>query len=140
MERMIGKTPTEITQTDDTITFAFSGGEIARFHHYQWCCENVYVDDVNGDWSDLIGVPLLVAEERDGEYATDEYSESVTWTFYAFRSINGSVDVRWCGTSNGYYSESVDFDFEDAAPVASEAEDDGYVTVFPPLKQSEGGE
>jgi hypothetical protein len=68
----------------------------------------VRIDYVIRDWTDLIGSELLVAEERTGDYDDGGEYESVTWTFYTFRSINGSVDVRWCGTSNGYYSESVD--------------------------------
>lgn len=114
MLRMIGKTPTAIVQTEDEITFTFDTGETAKFYHEQDCCESVYVDDVNGDWNDLIGVPLLVSEERVGEYEGGGYHESVTWTFYTFRSIKGSVDVRWCGSSNGYYSESVDMHWEAA--------------------------
>ena len=110
---MIGKTPTAIVQTSGEITFTFATGETARFYHEQDCCESVYVDDVNGDWNDLIGTPLLVAEERTSRENNDDF-ESVTWTFYTFRSIKGSVDVRWCGSSNGYYSEGVDMHWEDA--------------------------
>jgi len=104
-----GKVPVEIKQELDELIFIFSDGTAAKLYHEQDCCESVTIDDVNGDWNDLLNVPLLVAEERSGEYAAPEYADSYTWTFYTFRSINGSVDMRWLGESNGYYSEGVDF-------------------------------
>lgn len=108
IEDIVGKTPTSIEESDDEIIMLFDDGTACKFYHEQDCCENVSVEDVNGDWEDLIGTPLLAAEERKGE--TDETGfSSFTWTFYTFRSIEGSVDVRWYGESNGYYSEGVDF-------------------------------
>jgi hypothetical protein len=115
MEQLIGLIPVEIKQEYDEITFKFSNGAIARWYHQQDCCEIVTIEDVNGDWDDLLGHPLLVAEEREGSdpEGFEPSDDSRTWTFYTFRSIKGSVDVRWLGESNGYYSESVDFSFQE---------------------------
>ena len=120
MDDIIGKTPIHSEKTDEQITFWFSDGMVARWHHNQDCCESVYVEDVTGDWADLMNTPLLVAEERSEEKSGDDCFESNTWTFYTFRSVKGSVDVRWHGQSNGYYSESVDFQML-PAPVATGA-------------------
>ena len=113
VNKIITKVDVKHTYDDraDEIHFYFSDNSRCAFYHDQDCCESVTVDDVNGDWSDLIGSPLLVAEERsehgDAEYGTE------TWTFYTFRTVKGSVDVKWYGESNGYYSESVDFVYEE---------------------------
>jgi len=44
------------------IVFTFLFGEKVRMYHYQDCCERVYLEDVCGDWADLIGYPLLKTE------------------------------------------------------------------------------
>lgn len=93
---------------DDEIVMVTSDGLEVTFYHAQDCCESVTIEDVNGDWQDLIGTPLLVAEVRTDQPDTlNSNYDSVTYTFYTFRTIKGSVDVRWCGASNGYYSEAV---------------------------------
>ena len=109
---LVGRVVTEVSQNEDTISMFFNDGYVAIFYHEQDCCESVWVEDVNGDWSDLYNTPLLVAEERSEAMTEGNnsggYFESGTYTFYTFRTVKGSVDVRWCGESNGYYSESVD--------------------------------
>lgn len=106
---LIGKTITQINcdYYENEIIFTCDSGEKYKMTHYQDCCESVVIDDVNGDWGDLIGVPILKAEEVDNyEPITEEDIiktkdrndwGSCTWTFYKFATING------------YYSERVDF-------------------------------
>lgn len=91
----------------DHIAFVFSDGTVAKMYHSQNCCEGVDIEDINGDFEDLIGVPLQMFEERTSPDKSGQH-ESATWTFYTLRTIRGSVDIRWLGVSNGYYSERVD--------------------------------
>ena len=85
-----------------------------RFHmfHYQDCCESVRVEDVVGDVEDIVGSTILRAEERSNGVQNIEggYGDIEQWTFYTISTIKGTVDLRWYGTSNGYYGTSVEFD------------------------------
>jgi hypothetical protein len=99
---------------DEELVFKSLSGDTFKFYHSQDCCESVAIEDITGDLIDLVGYPFLQAEEISSEPPDPgkyfEYiSESYTWTFYKFSTIKGSVTVRWLGTSNGYYSESVQF-------------------------------
>ncbi len=122
MADLVGKTFTKVTggPDDDEMRFECTEG-VFVFHHEQDCCESVSINDVTGDLSDLVGTPLLKAEECEScplpeGYVPDEYG-SETWTFYKFATIKGYVDVRWLGSSNGYYSEHVNLKFEPATNV-----------------------
>ena len=110
--QMIGKTFLKVTNIDNKILeFLAENGDRYIFHHDQDCCEHVSIEDIVGDLSDLEGSPILEAEEQFSKSngKVDIYGESHTWTFYKFGTIKGHVNVRWYGSSNGYYSESVDF-------------------------------
>ena len=111
IEDMRGKVFTRVTGGvgDGELVFE-NATERFGFFHQQDCCEHVSIEDVCGDLQDLVGEPLLLAEEVSGETPVDlneEDHESVTWTFYKFATRKGYVDVRWLGESNGYYSEGV---------------------------------
>lgn len=110
----------EIIDEDRELIFTLDSGEKYRLWHRQECCENVYIENICGDLNDLIGTPILMAEasSNSDEMPTDIEQEQqlhcagddgFTWTFYRIGTAKGTVVIRWYGTSNGYYSEGVDF-------------------------------
>lgn len=92
----------------ERMTFNGEDGVSFSFYHRQDCCESVRVEDVVGDVEDLVGSPIVEASVSSS--SGPEGYESSTWTFYRFSTVKGTVTVRWLGTSNGYYSERVDFE------------------------------
>lgn len=111
---LVGKVLTKITNNTDELIFDCADGSQYKLYHSQDCCESVGIEDIEGELSDLIGNPILQAEKvSDADFETNfkfEYQpESHTWTFYKLATGKGYVTVRWLGTSNGYYSESVEF-------------------------------
>ncbi len=113
LKDLLGKTMTSVENKGDELVFTTTEGKSFKLYHSQDCCENVSIESVVGDLADLVGEPLLMAEESSGETPADykfEYEPgSYTWTFYKFATRKGYVDVRWLGESNGYYAEGVDF-------------------------------
>ena len=105
-----GKTLVKVEELDDEIVFTCSDGDTYFMRHIQDCCESVYVEDVCGDWEDILNTPILSAyAESNCGAPLNDYDESNTWTFYSIYTIKGSITIRWYGTSNGYYSEDVSF-------------------------------
>lgn len=114
INELLGKTIINITGANngsDEIIFKCSDGSTYKMYHEQDCCEHVEIIDVCGNITNLLNTPITLALEKacDGSNDNDDYYESKTWTFYTLATINGFVDIRWLGESNGYYSESVDF-------------------------------
>lgn len=119
---LLGKTLTKVevknekdpdAYHDDEIVFHTDDGKIYRMYHDQDCCESVSIESIVGDIADLIGNPITLAEEvtnQDLPAKEGDYDDSHTWTFYKLATIKGYVDIRWYGTSNGYYSEEVSFE------------------------------
>lgn len=90
--------------TNDEIHFVTKEGETYIWGHSQECCESVTIEDICGDLKNLLNAPLLRAQEVGNENKNDDW-DSNTWTFYKLATVNGWVDIRWYGISNGYYSE-----------------------------------
>lgn len=110
-----GLTFTDVRKEDsrdgnDAVVFTSKCGRKFVLTHSQNCCENVYIESIVGDLSDLENTELLQAEERtneDPEQNRDGFDESQMWTFYSFATIKGYVDIRFHGSSNGYYGVGV---------------------------------
>lgn len=118
-EILKGKVLTKIVGgvSDDEMIFYCTDNKRYKLYHYQDCCESVDIEDIDGDLDDLIGSPILLAEkvindkeDPEGIKTLEYRDDSFTWTFYKLATLKGSVTIRWFGTSNGYYSEEVDFD------------------------------
>jgi hypothetical protein len=115
VSKLLGLTLKSVrNDANERIEFETDTGRKFSMWHDQDCCESVTIEDIVGDLNDLVGAPILLAEqvtsEKPPEGYTPEYEpESQTWTFYKFATIKGSVTIRWYGTSNGYYSERVRF-------------------------------
>jgi len=118
-KELLGQTLTSIDVIEgvkswekDGIQFHVSGGRKYALAHWQDCCEDVYIESIVGDLDDLVGAPILRASEDTNQECDREIrvqDDSHTWTFYNLAIIKGHVTIRWYGTSNGYYSEEVDF-------------------------------
>lgn len=118
ISELIGQTLATAENVDDErVRFITTDGRTFELRHEQDCCESVFIESIVGDLPDLIGTPILNAEESSnsdqGPRVDPDFpqypDESYTWTFYKLATIKGYVDIRFYGTSNGYYSEGVDF-------------------------------
>lgn len=117
LDSLIGKTICEIHTSDDLKKLYFRLEDESEYimYHIQDCCEEVYIEDIEGDLNNLVGSPLVLAEEssrhkgdeEDIRIGVNHDAESYTWTFYRFATNKGYVTIRWYGYSNGYYSEAV---------------------------------
>ena len=63
VNELMGKTVIKIDKSSDVLIFHCETGEVYKMYHSQDCCEHVSIDDICGELDDLIGTPILLAEE-----------------------------------------------------------------------------
>ena len=115
IEELKGKTIIKIDgmkEESDYITFECSDETMYVMKHSQSCCEYVRLYDITGEVESLLNNEITMAEESESNAREEDidYDSSHTWTFYKLATVKGYVTLRWLGESNGYYSESVDFE------------------------------
>lgn len=103
IQSLINQTPLYVEHLSESscgecINFYLDNGKLVTMYHSQDCCEDVHIDDISGK------------DSSEDDFYDDE---SYTWTFYTLANVSSVVDIRWYGSSNGYYSESVNFSVED---------------------------
>ena len=113
MSELIGHTVREIKGGvgDEELIFVVENGDRFVMGHMQTCCEEVTVEDICGDLSNLIGLPILMSEmvsDTESRTEKDKKAERFLWTFCKVGTNRGCVTLRWYGESNGYYSVTVD--------------------------------
>ena len=115
-DHLMGKTIANIQglkKDSECVQIHFTDGSYLSMYHEQDCCESVTLEDFDNDAQSLIGGDIIRIEEcisnaNDEEFdPLDSYDYSYTWTFYTIITSKGTMKLRWYGTSNGYYSESV---------------------------------
>jgi len=110
---LVGKTITSVTglvKGSEEVHIYTEDNKHYKFYHEQDCCECVDLEDFELDFETGLVVSVDVvsnSEDVDSDYGD---CDSKTWTFYKIETNKGELFMRWIGVSNGYYSESVDFE------------------------------
>ncbi len=116
---LVNKEISKIEIEYDRINFILKDGSSLIAYHGQDCCEDVHIEKITGDLLNIIKNTITSISNEAGfdtpkNVKIPEWPpESITWTSLKIRSEVGEVEFLWRGESNGYYSESVDFQIED---------------------------
>ena len=113
-DSLVGEVVEHVDIGNNETLLTFASGRRVRIDHDQDCCESVWLLDSSGDVAKIVGKPLIevTSEESSGDnvdIGKEFKDDSSTLTTIRFACADEVVILRWFGTSNGYYSESVDF-------------------------------
>ena len=112
---LAGKTLTSVSGVEKgsaEVVFAVADGDTYRLYDSDADNDNafeIWLEDVEGDISDLIDSPITIAEVSSGSSPSGD-DEFAIWAFYRISSAKGMVTFRWCGHSNGHYGELAGFE------------------------------
>jgi hypothetical protein len=89
----------------DNEIILFEGDEVSyKLSHSEECCEDVHIEDICGDLSDLENTPIIRASTKT-QNGENGYQQ---WTFYDIVTKKGAVTIRFIGETDSCYSLDVD--------------------------------
>ena len=110
---MIGKTIESVIGLEyqsDEVIITFTDFTHVIFKHYQECCENVYLEDY--ELTGKLEYGVINDAYSTTKYAEDNDNEELElWTFYNINTNKGTLNLRWYGSSNGYYGVGVNVNY-----------------------------
>lgn len=95
----------DVRYTSEELLLFTDGGTFVLYHE-QDCCEHVVLDQTSGFTTTCLGEQIVSAGYVSSEGGDTEWGTE-TWTFYRVETNSMSLDIKFHGSSNGYYSESV---------------------------------
>lgn len=111
LPKLVGLTLRHVVKTqldgDDALLLLGNDGTGFVMHHKQNCCENVWLEDCEDLEGWYLQAEILEAEVVCGEISSDSVCEE-GYTVYKIRTDKGYHTITWRGTSNGYYSTTVE--------------------------------
>ena len=96
---------------EDSVVFT-DGVFTVAFGHMQSCCERVELESTDIPLDQLEGHRIIRADVRSITRNDDDGERTDTWYTFEVEDV-GTCTMRWCGTSNGYYSTEVEMFVED---------------------------
>ena len=116
---LLGKTLSDISilENKSIMVFTTNNGETYRLFNDIGCsaCERpALIEDICGQLEDLIGNPLLLAEEVSicktvSKSLKRGYLSEELWTFYKLATNRGAVSIRWYNERSWSYASKVEF-------------------------------
>lgn len=103
---MVGKvfSKIEMDRHQEFIIFSFEDGSVFKMGHNQECCEKVYLEDIVGDITKMIGQTVISASHTSDGDLSDDGVTVIEYNFYTIQGNLDSITLRWYGETNSCYS------------------------------------
>lgn len=105
--------------SDKFVSITLENGYALYLYHARNCCESVYLSEGEDELSSLVGETLISYDHIHGGNESSEFFEK-EWNFVNIVTDKSSVQLRFDGSHNGYYSVSISSSLVDL----NESEDD----------------